>query len=211
VLDSLYRLQLAGTNVRLITLDISDRVNSHIKQAKFKALAGNPYPVNLVRDPDAGWHGSVIDYWNRVGENIGSPSTAVPLPEQFTRLKTRAFKVRAEHVKRLVPYDLNVVYQHLVLAPLEKFDLVIATNILVYYDVFEQELALANLEHMLKPSGILLTNNALLEVPQSQIKGIDYTAVPYSDKAADGDQIFWYQLKKTKSEAAPQTTATPLR
>jgi hypothetical protein len=24
---------------------------------------------------------------------------------------------------------------------------------------------------------------------------VDYTAVPYSDKRADGDQIFWYQLQ----------------
>lgn len=84
----------------------------------------------------------------------------------------------------------------------ERFDLVIATNILVYYDVFEQELALANLEQMVRPGGFLLTNNALLELPVSRFKGVDYTAVPYSDKQADGDQIFWYQLKD--AAAKPQ-------
>lgn len=211
VLDSLYRMQLAGPKIELITLDISDRVNSHIKQAKGRAFDGKPYPINLVRDPDAGWHNDVVAYWDRVGEQIGTPSAAVHLPGQFARLKTRAFSVRPEHVKRLAPYDLNIVYQHLLLRPNERFDLVIATNILVYYDVFEQELALANLEHMISPGGFLLTNNALLELPHSPFKGVDYTAVPYSDKAADGDQIFWYQLKKTKTEAAPRTAAAQSR
>lgn len=211
VLDSLYRLQLAGANIKLITLDISDRVNSHIKQAKERAFNGKPYPINLVRDPDGGWHNDVVAYWDRVGEQIGTPSAAVQLPAQFARLKTRAFNVKPEHVKRLASYDVNIVYQYLPFQPSERFDLVIATNILVYYDVFEQELALANLEHMLKPGGFLLTNNALLELPQSRFKGLDYTAVPYSDKAADGDQIFWYQLKKTKAEVAPRTKATQSR
>ena len=101
--------------------------------------------------------------------------------------------------------DLNAVYQHLEIPSEEKFDLVIATNILVYYDVFEQQLALANLEHMLRPGGFLLTNNAMLELPNSSFKGVDYTAVPYSDKHADGDQIFWYQLRE-KAEPAHENS-----
>ncbi|MCI0391227.1 MAG: class I SAM-dependent methyltransferase [Acidobacteria bacterium] len=40
-------------------------------------------------------------------------------------------------------------------------DLIIATTILVYYDVFEQSLALANIESALRPGGFLLSNNAL--------------------------------------------------
>ena len=36
------------------------------------------------------------------------------------------------------------------LDPRERFDLIIATNVLVYYDVFEQSLALANLATMMR-------------------------------------------------------------
>ena len=68
----------------------------------------------------------------------------------------------------------------------------------------EQELALANLEQMVRPGGFLLTNNALLELPVSRFKGVDYTAVPYSGKQSDGDQIYWYQLKEGAA-----TSATP--
>lgn len=39
----------------------------------------------------------------------------------------------------------------------EKFDLIVATNVLVSYDNFEQAQALANVSAMLRPGGIFLT------------------------------------------------------
>jgi chemotaxis methyl-accepting protein methylase len=75
----------------------------------------------------------------------------------------------------------------------QEFDLIIATNILVYYDVFEQSLALANIESMLRDGGFLLSNNALLELPVSKMKSVDYLTVVYSDRPDDGDHIVWYQ------------------
>ena len=71
--------------------------------------------------------------------------------------------------------------------------MLIATNILVYYDVFEQSLALANIEKMLQPGGFLLSNNALLELPGSGMHSVGYETVVYSDKPNDGDHIVWYQ------------------
>ena len=46
------------------------------------------------------------------------------------------------------------------------FDLVIATNVFVYYDVLEQALAMANVEAMLKPGAFLLANFA---APQAEV------------------------------------------
>ncbi len=77
-----------------------------------------------------------------------------------------------------------------------KFDLLIATNILVYYDAFEQSLALANIAAMLRPGGYLLTNNLLLELPSSKMKGGEYVSVEYSARESDGDRIVWYQRLK---------------
>ena len=201
VIDSLLRLGLAGKDLKLTTLDISDRVNNHLDHARQRANLGESYRIELVRDPAAGWHKEVVSFWQNFGSNIGTAVKPTPLPAEFKNLESRAISVRSDYVKRITAVDLNAVYQHLELANGEKFDLVIATNILVYYDVFEQQLALANLEHMLRPGGFLLTNNAMLELPNSSFKGVDYTAVPYSDKRSDGDQIFWYQLKE-KAEAA---------
>jgi len=80
-----------------------------------------------------------------------------------------------------------------VLASAERFDLIIATNILVYYDNFEQSLALLNVERMLRPGGFLLSNNALLELPFMRVRSLDYLTVVYSDRPDDGDHIIWYQ------------------
>ncbi len=88
--------------------------------------------------------------------------------------------------------------QRLDLPASEQFDLIIATNILVYYDVFEQSLALANIERMLRPGGFLLSNNALLELPNSRIHSVGYETVVYSDKPDDGDHIVWYQRSADK-------------
>jgi len=66
--------------------------------------------------------------------------------------------------------DLNVVLQREEPTADAKFDLLIATNILVYYDTFEQSLALSNIQSMLRPGGFLLTNNLLLELPSLKMK-----------------------------------------
>ena len=96
-------------------------------------------------------------------------------------------------VSLLSSEDLDIVLQHLSLAPAEQFDLIIATNILVYYGTFEQSLALANIEQMLRPGGLLLSNNALLELPVLRMHSLGYESVAYSDREADGDHIVWYQ------------------
>lgn len=76
------------------------------------------------------------------------------------------------------------------------FDVVVATNVLVYYDTLDQSLALANIAAMLKPDGLLLTNNALLELPEIGMESIGYTTVVYSDRRDDGDHILWYRRRK---------------
>jgi len=88
--------------------------------------------------------------------------------------------------------DVNIVLQREEAPEDEKFDMLIATNIFVYYDTFEQSLALANVQSMLRPGGFLLTNNLLLELPASKMKSVDYVSVEYSSREADGDQIMWY-------------------
>jgi chemotaxis methyl-accepting protein methylase len=91
------------------------------------------------------------------------------------------------------PADVNIVLQRLELSSANRFDLIIATNILVYYDVFEQSLALSNIESMVRPGGFLLSNNAVLELPSARMHSAGYETVVYSDRPNDGDHIVWYQ------------------
>ncbi len=78
------------------------------------------------------------------------------------------------------------------LADDERFDLVVATNIFVYYDAFEQSMALSNVAAMLRPGGILLSNNAIAELPAIPMKRAGATTVVYSPRPDDSDRILWY-------------------
>ena len=88
--------------------------------------------------------------------------------------------------------DLNIVTGRLALADSQRFDVIIATNVLVYYDVFEQSLALANLAAMLRPGGVLLINDFLHELSSIPMSASGYTDAGYTE-AGDGDRIFWYR------------------
>ena len=117
-------------------------------------------------------------------------------PTSAGPLEVRAVRVRPAVVGRIRPKDLNVVFQRLEIDPAERFDLVVATNVFVYYGTFEQCLALANLGRMTAQGGLLLSNDALLELPGSTMRSVGHTTVVYSDRADDGDHVVFYQRQK---------------
>ena len=67
----------------------------------------------------------------------------------------------------------------------------IATNILIYYDVFEQSLAAANIARILRSGGVLLTNNPLFELPAVPLHQTGETKASYTDSGFDW--VAWYQ------------------
>src|SRR5206468_8084995 len=90
-------------------------------------------------------------------------------------------------VMTIVPRDLNIVLQRPEpLAPNERFDLIVATNILIYYDVFEQSLALSNVARMLRRGGFVLSNdNPTIILPTTQMDVVGFTHVVYTDQPND--------------------------
>jgi hypothetical protein len=194
VIDSLVRLGLARIpELQVTTFDLSPRVNEHLRRATASAKRGVWYTVQLPRESSAPWKPDAIEYWARFGDRIGAPAVAIPPPAGVPDLITRAIKIRPAVVSLITPLDTNIVLQRPNPVPQPGFDLLIATNILVYYDVFEQSLAMANVERMLRPGGFLLSNNAVLELPASNVHSIGYETVVYSDRDGDGDHIVWYQ------------------
>src|SRR5229473_179800 len=194
IVDTLLRLGLANAGaLRVTTFDLSPRVNDHLARAQQRAQRGQSYVVQLPRDLQASWKPEVIGYWERFGNQIGVSILPAPVPAGAGELRVRAVRIRPDVVSRVTPFDLNIVAQRMEAAESETFDLIIATNIFVYYDTFEQSLAMSNVEHMLKVGGILLSNNALLELPFSRVHSAGYTTAVYSDREADGDHIVWYR------------------
>jgi hypothetical protein len=196
LMDSALRLGLADRKrVRVTSLDISERVNQHLAHMRQQAAVGKPYNIQVLRETTVPWTPEAVKYWDSFADQIAKPAVAVQPPPNAGKLKTRAVRVPADLVLRVDAADLNAVYQRLALPESERYDVIIGTNIFVYYGPFEQSLVLANAAQMLRPGGVLLSNNLLPPTPSSGMESLDYVTTVYSDRPEDGDQIFIYRKK----------------
>jgi hypothetical protein len=199
VIDSLKRLGLARSlRLTVTAVDISVEVNSHLNFARQKAVQGKSYTVQLPLRSDVHWTADAVSYWRNFGSAIGKSAPPLRPQEGAGDVKLRAVRIPASQVVRLRPADLNIVLQHLVLPADRRFDLIIGTNIFVYFGEFEQALAEVNIAQMLKPKGVLLTNDALPTGENSALGTIHFSTTIYSDRRADGDRIVWMRAKKIR-------------
>jgi hypothetical protein len=176
----------------MTTFDVSGRVNQHLQAARARAQSGQPYPINAPRDTSARWNPELVSYWERFGDRIGEPSPA-SAPAAAGAVVVRSVRVRPDVVARIDPQDVNVVLQRIELPPGDRFDLIVATNVLVYYDVFDQCLALTSLARMLRPGGVLLSNTEVPVLPHLPITRIGYTELAYTDQPNAVDRLVWLQ------------------
>jgi SAM-dependent methyltransferase len=186
--DSLLRLGLArDATPRVTVFDISPRVLDHLRQARQRASRGESYTTQLPRDPARQWLPPTVQYWRSFGDRIGEAIPAILPPAMLQTIETRAVRIRPAVVMQCEPVDLNIVLQRLEIPEAERFDLVIATNVFVYYDTVEQALAAQNVAAMLKPGGILLSNSRMPKLPAGS------TTVRYAQDAKASDSILWYR------------------
>ena len=202
VLDSLFRSGLADpAAVEMYTLDISPDVNFHIARARKNAVEGRSYTVQLPWDTSARhtpeYRKGFIEYWQKLGDHLGVPVAPIPVPAgAVADTQTRAVKIRPEIVRRVTPLDLNIVYQHLPPSAQQGFDLIIGTNIFVYFNSFEQSLARVNMSLMLNPGGFVLSNDKL---PGSAPAGLADSLLTTLIVARDPDMtemMFCYEKKQ---------------
>jgi SAM-dependent methyltransferase len=117
-------------------------------------------------------------------------------PGADSAIRARAVRVRPSLVRLITPRELNIVLERLRLSNAERFDLVIATNVLVYYGRFEQALAVANIASMLKPGGLFLTNTRVVLLPGSPLRSAGYTDTVYTTGPGGdetGDRVWLYE------------------
>lgn len=193
--DSLVRLGLAKANAVSVTIfDISSRVIGHLQRARERAEKGGGYVIQLPRDVARLWPPELVAYWRSLGDQVGNEVGPIQPPEVFPGLPTRAVRIRSEVVLDCKPVGLNIVLERFGTLAADRFDLIVATNIFVYYNPFEQALALENAGAMLKPGGLLLTNDRLPEAPGSSMRLAGVTVVPYVLPGVSGrDAVAWYQ------------------
>jgi hypothetical protein len=195
--DSLLRLGLAKTNALSISVfDISTRVLEHVQRARQRAGKNAGYVIQLPRETARSWPPELTSYWKSFGDQIGVNVMPIRPPEIFAGLETRAVRIRPQVVLACRQVDLDIVLERLNLDAADLFDLIVATNVFVYYDVFEQTLAIENAGAMLKPGGLLLTNDRLSLVPASSMRLGGLTIVPYDSPGISArEAVSWYRKR----------------
>ena len=197
VIDSLLALGLAEAgHLQVTAFDLNPRIVRHLEQARARSAAGLPYALALPRNLDLAWRGELVAYWDRLGAAVGAPAADLGVPASAGNVRVRTVHVRPDVVLAVTAVDLNVVLQRLApLRPDERFDLIVATDILLYYDTFEQSLALMNLARMLSAGGLLLSNTPVAALPGMPLSAIGHTDVTYMPLAGLGDvrdRFAWY-------------------
>jgi len=198
VVDSLLQLSLASPEtIEIYTLDISSRVNQHIESARERAARGESYTLQLPWWSGGRWtdelRASFNAYWQALGSKIGDPVAPIPVPSAAAGIDTRAVRIRPAIVSRVHPVDMNIVFQRLSLPIEERFDLVIGTNIFLYYGRFEQSLARRNIAAMLKPEGYLLSSEKLPETVPDGLAQAMVTELPMTAEPVITDYVFSYR------------------
>jgi hypothetical protein len=195
--DSLTRLALApAPGPEIVLLDISPRVIDHVTRARARAARNIGYTLNLPLPRSTPWFPEVREYWQRFGDQIGAPVSATPPAAIGELSELRRVRARAAEVRRMSVSNINIVTQRL---DGEPFDLVIATNVLIYYDTFEQALAMSNIEALLKPGAFLLANVSAPDLKSVTIRPVDTTTTLYARRVAANENVLdflvWYKAR----------------
>jgi len=193
VLDSLARLGLTSSpDPEIVLLDISPRIIDHVTRARARAGREIGYSLNLPLTKGTPWVPEVRNYWQTFGDRIGAPATSPASKAAADLADMRAVRVRPFVVRQLSILNTNIVTERLDVPP---FDLVIATNVFIYYDVLEQALALSNVDAMLKPGAFLLANVSAPNLASIGIRPVGTTTVLYARTITENirDFVVWYQ------------------
>jgi SAM-dependent methyltransferase len=196
MLEALVKLGLGNAEeISVVTADLNPAVNAHVTALAERGRKGKSYTVQLPRQISAEWSEEAVDYWTHFGESLGTPAKPLPIPVSLQDVTMRAVTIRPEFAARFTGYDLNAVTQTLDLPEGQKFDLVVATNVLVYYDLFQQALAMSSIAHMMNPGGIFLVNHALPALHPKDLEYIGGRSVKYTPSGAYGDDVAVYRKR----------------
>jgi hypothetical protein len=154
VMDALVSLGLSRLDqLTVVGADINPRVVEHLRRSRsvpptLALISG------IAETPTVQFSQDYRDYFALLGRSIGDTQ---PATHALSGHLSKTVRVRAEAARALDAELLDIVTERLNGPP---FDLIIATNILPYFDDGELMLAMSNVAGTLAPGGVFLHNEA---------------------------------------------------
>jgi len=196
MLEAVAQLGLGkAEEISVVTADLNAAVNAHVARLAERGRAGQAYTVQLPRLVSAEWSPEAVAYWQKFGEVLGTPVKPLPVPASVIDVTIRAVAVRPRYAAQVRGFDMNVVTQTMDVPEGQGFDLVVATNVLVYYDLFQQALAMSSIAHMMNHGGIFLANHALPAQHVQTLEFLGRRTVAYTPSGAYGDDVVVYRRR----------------
>ena len=160
VIDALISLGMANIgDLHVTAADINPRVVEHLRGARTRAPSLR-LVSGIAETGTVGFSPEYRDYFSGLGRAIGKADASATAPAGHLG---KLVSVGPDVARTLEPAALDIVTERLDAQP---FDLVVATNILPYFDEVEVSLALGNISAMLAPGGIFLHNDMRRSLPE---------------------------------------------
>jgi hypothetical protein len=158
VIDALVALGLArADDLQVVGADINPRVVQHVRRS-----AAKPPRLTLVSEIAESDRLALTpgyrEYFDALGRHIGQPVR----PERSNQPTVKGHLAKTVDVTAAAARALDAERLDVVIERLDgpSFDLVIATNVLPYFDDMELAMAMSNIAAMLAPGGLFLHNEA---------------------------------------------------
>lgn len=153
VMDAVVSLGLARLpELEVVAADINPRVVAHLRETVARPPALR-VATSLHDGPALSLSPDYVDYVDRFGGAIGERVERSQAAANGQRVKT--VRVSAAAARALRAESLDIVTERL---EGERFDLIVATNVLPYFDDPRLALAMTNIAAMLAPGGVLVHN-----------------------------------------------------
>jgi hypothetical protein len=155
VMDALLSLELSrADDLEVVAADINPRVVEHLRRSRVE-----PPVLTLVSEIRESETVTLADeyrtYFTQLGRSIGDVSEGAPSVGGATGHLSKTVRIAPAAARVLGAETLDIVTERL---DGTVFDLVIATNILPYFDDVELMMAMSNVAAMLARGGIFLHN-----------------------------------------------------
>jgi SAM-dependent methyltransferase len=206
--NDMMALGLAGAEpISVDAVDVHLRVVEWLNDARTSSRPVTMVLATAMRDrPPTRAASDFRQYFASWGERIGQDETphAAPPPHARERL-WRAVRINTSTLRRVTARRLNVITER---HPAGAYDVVIATNVLTYFDDQQLLLALANIASLLRPGGILVHNesrDALVAAASALSLPIVQTRTVHFTEPAAGHEPLYDRVWIHRKTADPAT------